>query len=107
MGWGSMDWIDFAEDRDQWRTLVNKVMNTAGHYSSCRVYLRETALQKLDAYTSSCGGGGPSQLEPLREPVLTTGPVIETNRLNWVGPSPLTPMDNIKHNIHIMNRSLS
>jgi hypothetical protein len=23
----SMDWIDLAEDRDQWRALVNKVMN--------------------------------------------------------------------------------
>jgi hypothetical protein len=26
-GWGSMDWIDVAQDRDQWRTLVNTVMN--------------------------------------------------------------------------------
>jgi hypothetical protein len=25
--WGSMDWIDLAQDRDQWRTLVNMVMN--------------------------------------------------------------------------------
>jgi hypothetical protein len=24
---GSMDWIDLAEDRDQWRALVNMVMN--------------------------------------------------------------------------------
>jgi hypothetical protein len=22
-----MDWIDLAQDRDQWRTLVNTVMN--------------------------------------------------------------------------------
>jgi hypothetical protein len=26
-GWGSMDWIDLAEDRDEWRALVNTVMN--------------------------------------------------------------------------------
>jgi hypothetical protein len=26
MGWGGMDWIDLAQDRDQWRTLVNTVM---------------------------------------------------------------------------------
>jgi hypothetical protein len=26
-GWGGMDWIDLAEDRDQWRALVNMVMN--------------------------------------------------------------------------------
>jgi hypothetical protein len=25
--WGSMDWIDMAKDRDQWRALVNRVMN--------------------------------------------------------------------------------
>jgi hypothetical protein len=27
IGWGGMDWIDLAEDRDQWRALVNTVMN--------------------------------------------------------------------------------
>jgi hypothetical protein len=25
--WGDMDWIDLAQDRDQWRALVNTVMN--------------------------------------------------------------------------------
>jgi hypothetical protein len=25
--WDGMDWIDLAEDRDQWRALVNTVMN--------------------------------------------------------------------------------
>jgi hypothetical protein len=24
---GGMDWIDFAEDRDRWRAVVNTVMN--------------------------------------------------------------------------------
>jgi hypothetical protein len=27
IGWGSMDWIDLAQDSDQWRALVNTVMN--------------------------------------------------------------------------------
>jgi hypothetical protein len=27
IGWGSMDWIDLAQDRDQWRALKNKVKN--------------------------------------------------------------------------------
>jgi hypothetical protein len=27
IGWDGMDWIDLAHDRDQWRALVNMVMN--------------------------------------------------------------------------------
>jgi hypothetical protein len=27
IGWDDMDWIDLADDRDQWRALVNTVMN--------------------------------------------------------------------------------
>jgi hypothetical protein len=26
-GWGGMAWIDLAQDKDQWRALVNTVMN--------------------------------------------------------------------------------
>jgi hypothetical protein len=25
-GWDGMDWIDLAQDRDQWRVLLNTVM---------------------------------------------------------------------------------
>jgi hypothetical protein len=27
IGWGGMDWIDLAQDRDQWRGVVNMVTN--------------------------------------------------------------------------------
>jgi hypothetical protein len=27
MGWGDMDWIDLAQDRNRWRVPVNTVMN--------------------------------------------------------------------------------
>jgi hypothetical protein len=25
--WDGVEWIDMAQDRDKWRTLVNKVLN--------------------------------------------------------------------------------
>jgi hypothetical protein len=31
IGWSGMDWIHLAQDRDQWRTLVNMVMNFQVH----------------------------------------------------------------------------
>jgi hypothetical protein len=26
IGWDGMDWFDLAQDRDQWRALVNMIM---------------------------------------------------------------------------------
>jgi hypothetical protein len=27
IGWDGVDWIDMAQDRDKWRTVVNAVLN--------------------------------------------------------------------------------
>jgi hypothetical protein len=27
VGWGDVDWIELAQDRNRWRTLVNSVLN--------------------------------------------------------------------------------
>jgi hypothetical protein len=27
VGWGGMDWIDLAQDKEKWRALVKMVMN--------------------------------------------------------------------------------
>jgi hypothetical protein len=54
IGWDRMDCIDLAEDRDQWRVLVNTVMNlwfpsNAGEFlSSCTIggYSRRAQLHE-------------------------------------------------------------
>jgi hypothetical protein len=34
MGWDGMDWIDLAQVRDQWRALLNTVMNLRVPYNA-------------------------------------------------------------------------
>jgi hypothetical protein len=54
IGWDGMDSINLAEDRDQWRALVNTVMNlrvpyNAGKFlSNCTIgsFLRRTQIRK-------------------------------------------------------------
>jgi hypothetical protein len=55
IGWDGIDWIELAEDREQWRALVNTVMNlrvpkntgkflsgcTIGSFSGRRAQLRK------------------------------------------------------------------
>jgi hypothetical protein len=53
IGWGDMDWIDVAQDRDEWSALVNMVMN-----------LR--VPQNAGKFLNSCTIGGFSTRAQLR-----------------------------------------
>jgi hypothetical protein len=53
-GWDGMDWIDLTEDRDQWRALVNTIIN-----------LR--VPQNAGKFLSSCTIGGFSRRAQLHE----------------------------------------
>jgi hypothetical protein len=59
--WGGMDWIDLAEDRDQWRALVNTVMNLW--------------VPKNIIFLSSCATGGFSRRTQLHR-VRKTGSCV-------------------------------
>jgi hypothetical protein len=53
IGWDGVDWIDLARDRDQWRALVNMVMNlrvpqNAGKFlSSCQLAASQEGLSSI------------------------------------------------------------
>jgi hypothetical protein len=52
--WDGMDWSDLAQDRDQWRALVNTVMNLRGPCYAGK-------------FSSSCTTGGFSRRAQLSE----------------------------------------
>ena len=46
MVWRGKDWIDLAQDRDRWRTLVNAVMNLRVPYSAGNFLIEELLLSQ-------------------------------------------------------------
>jgi hypothetical protein len=54
IGWHGVDWIDVAQDREQWRALVNTV-------------LKFRVLQIAGKVFSGCTIGGSSRRAQLRE----------------------------------------
>jgi hypothetical protein len=53
-GWDGTDWIDLAQDRNQWKSLVNTVMNLWVPHNAGK-------------FLSSCTIGGFSRRAQLRE----------------------------------------
>jgi hypothetical protein len=54
IGRDGMDWIDMAQDRDQWRALVNTVLNLRVPYNAVK-------------FLNGCTTGGFSRRAQLRE----------------------------------------
>jgi hypothetical protein len=54
IGWDDIDWIDLAQYRDNWRNLVNTIMNLRVPYNPGK-------------FLSSCRIGGSSRRAELHE----------------------------------------
>jgi hypothetical protein len=55
IGWDGVDWMDMAQDRDQWRVLVNTVLNLRvqhkhimGFEPTIPVFQRANTVHALD-----------------------------------------------------------
>ena len=61
VGWGRMDWIDMARDRERWWALVNVVMNIRFPYNVGISWLAENwltfqeGLCSMELVTHNCG----------------------------------------------------
>jgi hypothetical protein len=60
VGWNDVDWIDLAQDRDQWSALVNTVINLQTPYNAGKFF-------------SGCTIGSFSRRAQLHERVISEG----------------------------------
>jgi hypothetical protein len=52
LGWGGTEWINLAQDRNQWRVLVNKVMNLRVPYNASK-FLSDCTVDSFSGRASS------------------------------------------------------
>jgi hypothetical protein len=54
VGWGDVDWIGLAKDRNSWRALVNAVMNIMGFYKmATQLVASQVVLSSIELVSQS------------------------------------------------------
>jgi hypothetical protein len=53
VGWGDVDWIGLAKDRNRWKALVNSVLNLVVYGRLCGLVVRVPGYT-TDMYCASC-----------------------------------------------------
>jgi hypothetical protein len=89
VGLGGVDWIDLAQDRDQWRALVNSVMN-----------LR--VPQNARKFLSSCTTGGFSRGARLHQvTTVRTETIYHRTNVETFAPLRMDPKNRGPEHFHM------